>query len=170
MRAPSRPLLMASATVALAFLLTGCPKRPMMSGEPSPPGNAPAATQAGGPPAAPTHYVRQEALAPVHFDFDSARLRDEEAGRLHRNARWLRTHPDHLVLVDGHADERGTPGYNRGLAERRAESVRAFLVSHGIAAGRITVASSGEERPACTDRTPDCQARNRRVTFFTRTR
>jgi peptidoglycan-associated lipoprotein len=79
---------------------------------------------------------------------------------------WLRDHAETLVLIEGHADERGTNEYNLALGERRARAARDFLVERGIAAERISIVSFGEERPACTERTETCWAENRRANFL----
>ena len=71
-----------------------------------------------------------------------------------------------LLLIEGHADERGTNEYNLALGERRAKATRDYLVSVGIDAGRITVISYGEERPICTEKTDACWAKNRRAHFL----
>ena len=75
--------------------------------------------------------------------------------------RWAATR----VTVEGHADSRGTNEYNFALSERRAASVRDYLVSLGLSASRITIVSKGEEQPMCTDETEDCWAKNRRGHF-----
>ena len=71
-----------------------------------------------------------------------------------------------LLLIEGHADERGTNEYNLALGERRAKATRDYLVSVGIDAGRITVISYGEERPTCTEKAEACWAKNRRAHFL----
>ncbi|MBI3457958.1 MAG: OmpA family protein [Candidatus Rokubacteria bacterium] len=82
------------------------------------------------------------------------------------NATWLKANPNALLLIEGHADERGTNEYNLALGERRAKATRDFLVSLGVEAGRMTVISYGEERPTCTERTEACWAQNRRAHFL----
>lgn len=91
-------------------------------------------------------------LRPVRFDFDKATLRRADAPIVDANAEWLRAHPTQAVLIEGHADERGDPRYNMGLAERRARALRDALVARGVPSSRIAMASYGEARPAC--RTP----------------
>jgi peptidoglycan-associated lipoprotein len=85
---------------------------------------------------------------------------------LDRNAGWMVEHPKYLILIEGHADERGTNEYNLALGERRAKATRDYLVSVGIEAGRITVISYGEERPTCTDKAEACWTKNRRAHFL----
>jgi peptidoglycan-associated lipoprotein len=104
-------------------------------------------------------------LADVYFDFDQYELRPADERVMERNARWLKTNRD-LVLIEGHCDERGTSEYNVALAERRARSAMNYLVAQGIAPSRITILSYGEERPQCTERSEACWSRNRRAHFL----
>jgi peptidoglycan-associated lipoprotein len=102
----------------------------------------------------------------VHFDFDRALIRPADAKVLDANVEYLRNNPDTLILIEGHADERGTAEYNLALGERRARAARDYLVSQGIAADRISLVSFGEERPECAEHTEGCWARNRRSEFL----
>lgn len=110
-------------------------------------------------------FVARAELEPIYFDFDSYAIKPEFARVLDANARWLRANPDHLVLVAGHADERGTNEYNLALGERRAKSTMSYLESQGVAASRMTIISYGEERPVCTERAESCWSQNRRAQF-----
>jgi peptidoglycan-associated lipoprotein len=114
----------------------------------------------------PAEFVETSALRDIHFDFDRYEIRPQDAAILKANAEWLRANPKALLLVEGHADERGTNEYNLALGERRAKATRDYLVSLGIDAARITVISYGEERPVCTERIETCWARNRRAHFL----
>ncbi|MEO6222903.1 MAG: OmpA family protein [Vicinamibacterales bacterium] len=107
----------------------------------------------------------QQPLADVLFDYDSAEL--NEAGRtsLQKNTVWLQRWITTGVRVEGHADSRGTNEYNFALSERRAASVRDYLVSLGVSAARVSIVSKGEEQPTCTDETEGCWTRNRRAHF-----
>jgi len=102
----------------------------------------------------------------VHFDFDRALIRSGDATVLDANVEYLRNNADTLILIEGHADERGTAEYNLALGERRARAARDYLVSQGIAADRISMVSFGEERPECSEHTEACWARNRRAQFL----
>ena len=95
---------------------------------------------------------------------------DLDAKTLDRNANWLKSNPNHLVLIEGHCDERGTNEYNLALGERRAKSTMNYLVSQGVQANRITIISYGEERPQCTEHTESCWAKNRRAHFLVKPR
>jgi len=109
-----------------------------------------------------------DALKPVHFDFDKSDIRTGDAEILQASASWLNEHRGHLVLIEGHCDQRGTNEYNLALGERRARAAMNFLVAHGVAAGRFTLVSYGEERPLCSDESEACWARNRRAMFLTK--
>ncbi|HXG05286.1 MAG TPA: peptidoglycan-associated lipoprotein Pal, partial [Candidatus Binatia bacterium] len=108
-------------------------------------------------------------LKDIYFDFDRYEIRPGDAAVLDANAAWLKQN-DLLVLIEGHADERGTNTYNLALGERRAKAAMNYLVAQGVAAARLTIISYGEERPACTAHEEACWARNRRARFLVRPR
>ena len=117
----------------------------------------------------PQDFNESAALRDVHFDFDRAALRAEDTRILESNARWLLAHPGTLVLIEGHADERGTNEYNLALGENRARVTRDQLVARGVAASRITLVSYGEERPTCRETSETCWGHNRRAHFLVKT-
>jgi outer membrane protein OmpA-like peptidoglycan-associated protein len=82
----------------------------------------------------------------VFFNFDSARLTPSACDYLDTVATWLREHPSRGLVVEGHTDPTGTAAYNQDLGARRAEVVRQYLVSHGVAEARISIQSLGESR------------------------
>lgn len=98
----------------------------------------------------------------VFFDFDKSDLGAEARTTLERQAFFLRKYPSVAVTVEGHCDERGTREYNLALGERRASSVRDYLVSLGIDPSRITTISYGKERPVNPASTEQAWAENRR--------
>ena len=114
----------------------------------------------------PQEFNEAAGLRDIHFDFDRATLRAEDIRILDANARWLLEHPGTLILIEGHADERGTNEYNLSLAESRARVTRDQLVSRGVVASRITIVSYGEERPKCKQSAETCWAHNRRAHFL----
>lgn len=116
----------------------------------------------------PKEYAAAPNLSDIHFDFDSYDIRAEAAKTLEASAEWLRNNPRHLVLIEGHADERGTNEYNIALGDRRARAAMNYLVSHGVQARRISRISYGEERAACSQSTEECWAKNRRAHFSVR--
>jgi peptidoglycan-associated lipoprotein len=127
-------------------------------------------TTAPGARPSPREFAAVAALRDIFFDFDKYDIRPNDARTLDANATWLKSNPDHLVLIEGHCDERGTNEYNLALGERRAKSAMNYLVSQGVQASRITIISYGEERPACTERTEECWSRNRRAHFLVKPR
>ncbi|HAM59852.1 MAG TPA: peptidoglycan-associated lipoprotein Pal [Candidatus Rokubacteria bacterium] len=106
----------------------------------------------------------------IHFDFDKYDIRPGDATILDANGAWLKQAASNLVLIEGHADERGTNEYNLALGERRAKATMNYLVSQGIQASRMTIISYGEERPACTDKNESCWSKNRRAHFLVKAR
>jgi len=98
-----------------------------------------------------------------YFEFDKAVLTAEARAALRLHAEWLKAHPAVNIRLEGHADERGTREYNMALGERRANSVRDFLVQEGVDASVMEVISYGEESPAVLGSNEAAWAKNRRV-------
>lgn len=101
----------------------------------------------------------------VYFAFDEATLDGQAQALLKQKAVWLQDNPNANVVVEGHCDERGTNAYNLALGERRAESVKVFLVNLGIADARLTTISYGEEKPVDMGHNEEAWAKNRRAAF-----
>lgn len=116
-------------------------------------------------PAGPTPGSQEDLAASVgdrvFFGFDRSELTRESQQVLNQQAAWLKRFPQARVTLQGHADERGTREYNLALGARRAESVRAYLVERGVAAGRIDTISYGKERPIAEGSNEEAWARNR---------
>jgi outer membrane protein OmpA-like peptidoglycan-associated protein len=102
-------------------------------------------------------------LSDVLFDTAKSTLKPGAREKLARVSGILVTHPDLKLEIEGHTDSVGSDSYNQSLSERRAESVRGYLVSQNIAAPTITVAGFGESRPVATNDTAAGRQRNRRV-------
>jgi peptidoglycan-associated lipoprotein len=102
----------------------------------------------------------------IHFDFDRYEIRGSEAQILKENAAVLMKFPAVKIQIEGHCDARGTNEYNLALGERRANSAKQYLLSLGIAAGRISIISYGEERPLEIAPSEDAWAKNRRADFL----
>jgi peptidoglycan-associated lipoprotein len=101
----------------------------------------------------------------VYFDFDQSSVRKGEQGKIENVVNYLKGHPNELILVEGHCDERGTEEYNRALGEKRSLSIREYLARTGIDPARIHTRSYGEDRPAVLASNDSAWAKNRRGEF-----
>lgn len=124
------------------------------------------------PPAPPKASLSERLAAEVrdaYFDYDKSDIREDARAVLTRNADALRTifqdFPNATVVIEGHADERGSAEYNLGLSDRRASSARDFLVQLGVPTDRLRTVSYGKERPVCTESNESCWQQNRRAHF-----
>jgi peptidoglycan-associated lipoprotein len=144
---------------------------------------APAPAASGAPAPAPEaplglprlrEYRAIPELRDIYFDFGKAVIRPADAKILDANAAWLRANPDQLVLIEGHADNRGLTSnkneFNMALGERRAQAAMNYLVAHGVESSRITILSYGEERPLCAEEDERCWSQNRRSRFLAKPR
>ncbi len=104
----------------------------------------------------------------IFFDFDQYLLTEEAQKISQKNAEWLRSHPNARVLIEGHCDERGTVEYNLALGERRAQSVKDYLLNLGISPDRISMISYGKEKPFVAGHIEEAWAQNRRAHFLLR--
>ena len=98
----------------------------------------------------------------IFFGYDRYDLSSEAQMVLDKQAQWLNQYPNLNVTVEGHADERGTREYNLALGERRANSVRNYLIALGVDASRVGTISYGKERPAVPGSNETSWAQNRR--------
>ena len=97
----------------------------------------------------------------VYFDYDQSKFKQEGVETLKRQARFLLANPDITIVVEGHCDQRGTREYNLALGQRRAFSVKNFLITLGIESDRITVISYGKEKPQTIEENVGSWALNR---------
>ena len=104
-------------------------------------------------------------LGDVFFDLDTSTIKEESKAALSTNSTWLKRWTSTRISIEGHCDERGTAEYNLGLGERRANAVKAYLVSLGVPADRVVIVSKGKEAPFCTDKNEACWQQNRRGHF-----
>lgn len=102
-------------------------------------------------------------MTTFYFEFDQSTIQEKSKAALSAHAAYLDSNPGARIVLEGHADERGTPEYNLALGERRSISVRRYLMANGADADQIKVVSYGEERPAATGHTESSWAKNRRV-------
>ena len=108
---------------------------------------------------------RQNVGDRVFFDADQSVIREDGRQTLNRQAEWLKKYTQYRITVEGHCDERGTAEYNLALGERRAVSVKTYLVSLGIAPDRIRTVSYGKEFPFDPGHNEEAWAKNRRAHF-----
>lgn len=101
--------------------------------------------------------------ADVYFDFGKSRLRADATATLQRQAERLKQEGHWAVLIQGYTDQHGPAEYNRGLALRRGDAVKQFLVELGVPTTSLKVVSLGKEASLCDDPTPSCRRLNRRV-------
>jgi len=101
----------------------------------------------------------------IRFDTGSAALRPESTGMLNEVLAMMQDHEDLRLLVEGHTDDRGSDDFNKTLSEQRAEAVAAWLIDHGVDAGRLAAIGYGESQPAVDNSSPEKMAQNRRVVF-----
>ena len=106
-----------------------------------------------------------DGLSSISFGYDKANLDSEAKKTLASNAEWIKSHAGVKVQVEGHCDQRGTIEYNVALGERRANSVKAYLVSLGVKADRLSTISYGKEKPLDASDSETAMAKNRRANF-----
>jgi len=99
----------------------------------------------------------------VFFTTDSTELSPQSRETLDKQAQWLNNYSQYTFTIEGHADERGTREYNLALGARRAQAVRDYLISRGIAAARMRTISYGKERPVAVCNDISCWSQNRRA-------
>jgi OOP family OmpA-OmpF porin len=104
-------------------------------------------------------------LQNVNFEFNKATLTADSQTVLIGIAQGLKSDPDMIVELAGHTDSKGTNAYNKKLSQRRADSVKAFLVTQGVESRRLSAKGYGEESPVATNDTDEGRAQNRRVEF-----
>jgi len=177
----TRSLKVAAMLGAVIALAAGCKKKPptttpQAAPPPSSSTEAPPSTTTA-PPPPPSRGdagVLSEDLQTLNskgylkdafFDFDKADLREDARTALAADAQWLKQYGSIRVLVEGHADERGTEEYNLSLGQKRASSVKDYLVSLGVEGSRVNTVSYGKARPFCADHDDNCWQQNRRGHF-----
>jgi len=99
----------------------------------------------------------------IWFAYDQATVESDYREVIAIHARYLSENPSAKMVLEGHADERGTPEYNLALGEKRGESVANLMRAQGASAGQISVVSFGEEKPVALCNDNSCWSQNRRV-------
>ena len=108
-------------------------------------------------------YFKASVGDTVLFAVDQSTLSPDARTVLANQAGWLNQNQAFSAVVEGHADEQGTREYNIALGARRANSVQEYLISQGVAPGRLRTVSYGKERPLAICSTEDCYSKNRRA-------
>jgi peptidoglycan-associated lipoprotein len=158
------------AALSAVLMLAGCETKPKMTPDNTPPAAAPqsAPVQSSSIVPGSAEDLRVNVGDTVHFDYDKYDILDADRALLQRQAAWLAKYPAVRVTIEGHCDERGTREFNLALGARRANAVKEYLVSLGVASARVETISYGKERPMCAESTESCWAQNRRgVTTIT---
>ena len=154
------------AIVAATFLLAACETASQVGGDSASTSASNTASSSSASSSA-ADKTPAERLAQVgdtvNFDFDSAELTVSARSTLNRQAAFLSLNPDLMMVIEGHADERGTREYNLALGDRRATAVRDYLVAKGINSARVRTVSYGKERPAVAGSDEAAWAKNRRA-------
>jgi peptidoglycan-associated lipoprotein len=172
-------ILTVLAVVGASVLLAGCPKKPTTVEPPAGgevvggvagagtsgagAGDSGAAEPLPGTEGGGLDAATAGAATRLLFDFDSSEVRPEYNAAIAAHARRLSSSPGTRVRLEGHTDERGSPEYNIGLGERRAQAVRRALMLQGASDSQIVTVSYGEERPAAEGESEEAWAQNRRV-------
>ncbi|MGB5670685.1 MAG: peptidoglycan-associated lipoprotein Pal [Sedimenticolaceae bacterium] len=159
------------AIALLAFLFAGCSSTGSKEGEGAAvdgPGSSGATTMGAGYGGSWSGNPLDNPNSPlytktIYFEFDESTIRTEYIDVLRAHADYLNKNRNVLVLIEGHADERGSREYNIALGERRVNAVRNFLEAEGVDAAQINGISYGEERPAVTGNDEAAWAENRRA-------
>ena len=110
--------------------------------------------------------IKVEFNEKILFAFSKSDIGDSAKKNLNALVRVLNAHPNTNIEIQGHTDSRGTDDYNMALSQRRANTVRDYLASQGIASDRMTTKGFGESAPGYTNDTDEGMAQNRRVEFL----
>ncbi|MEQ8193757.1 MAG: peptidoglycan-associated lipoprotein Pal [Rhodospirillales bacterium] len=157
---------------AVLVLLAACETAPDEGGASGGAGGAgggAAGSAVGGPQAGTQEDLVVNVGDRVFFDFDKFALKPDARATLEKQAAWLKKYPSVTIVVEGHADERGTREYNLALGERRANSAKDYLVTLGVNPSRVKTISYGEERPVALGSNEKSWSQNRRsVTVVSR--
>jgi peptidoglycan-associated lipoprotein len=184
----SRMAAVIAFSMVASLGVAACSKKapPATTPPPPPPQTAPAPPPPPPPPPAPPAPVAppplteeqifaqktldqlnaEKPLGDVFFELDESTIKDDGRANLQKNADWLKRWSTTRITVEGHCDERGTGEYNLALGERRANSVKQYLVGLGIASDRVAIVSKGKESPFCSESNESCWQQNRRGHFL----
>ena len=161
------------ASALLVFFLAACSTTPKDTADSS--GSGSTSTSSDVSSSAETETTESASIEPgsqedlivnvgdrVFFNYDSAELDTDAQELLQDQVAWLKQYTDVSVIIEGHCDERGTREYNLALGEKRAQSVKNYIINLGISANRVSTISYGKERPAVVGSNDGAWAQNRR--------
>ena len=161
------------ASALLVFFLAACSTTPKDTADSS--GSGSTSTSSDVSSSAETETTESASIEPgsqedlivnvgdrVFFNYDSAELDTDAQELLQDQVAWLKQYSDVSVIIEGHCDERGTREYNLALGEKRAQSVKNYLISLGVSEARVSTISYGKERPAVVGSNDGAWAQNRR--------
>jgi peptidoglycan-associated lipoprotein len=162
------------AILTAAFLLSGCPSKPVQEQEPGAGAGAGAQERTGAETAGlggAGGYTAADLNDPqsplyqrvIYFDYDRTEILPQFVDILRAHASYLAGNPNVRLMLEGHTDERGTREYNLALGDQRADAVRRFLVAERASGSQIEILSYGEEKPADPGHYDSAWALNRRV-------
>jgi peptidoglycan-associated lipoprotein len=162
---------------AASLLLASCATEEQKPAAQAPVEGKPAAQPVQTPAVKPVEAPKKAAASPfaalkdpnnilskraIYFDFDKFDVKAEYRPLVEAHAKFLRENPSAKMLIQGNADERGSREYNVGLGQRRSDAVKKMLTLLGAREDQIESVSLGEEKPACSEHSEDCWAKNRR--------
>ncbi len=179
------PIVIVSAAVIVSMVFTGC-GGPELSGgaktvDPASGGGSPSDIDMQEPASADWQALGEAVKTEeekagtitkrldmkVYFAFDRSAIGVAERAKLDSLAEYLKEHTNYDLIIEGHADKRGSAEYNRGLSERRALAVKEYLTTQGVDSERIETVAYGEEKPAVKNAsTPEEYKENRRAAFI----
>ena len=161
----TRLALITGAAISIAACAHKPPPPPAQTGPvaqaPYSPPSTPTPMQPSGPVPGSVQDFVINAGDRVYFDYDKFNVRADAAPVLDAQAAWLRRYREVRVRIEGNCDERGTREYNFALGASRANSVKNYLVAHGVDPGRIDTVSYGKERPIDPGENEEAWAKNR---------
>ena len=171
----TRTMVALSASILIA--LAGCSRNRPPADVPDPGGYTdPNGSSGGGSsggvsttpvPGSQGDFVASVTNDKIYFDTDAFNIDENDRAVLQSQAQWLARYPNVRVMIEGHADERGTREYNIALGERRANAARNYLATLGVNAARIGVISYGKDRPIALGSDDSSYAQNRRAVTVT---
>tara|TARA_B100000925_G_scaffold284682_1_gene260002 strand:- start:337 stop:825 length:489 start_codon:yes stop_codon:yes gene_type:complete len=153
---PTKSKILISVAVA-GLTLAGCASTSQPASTATSTGSAAASTTSSS-----AQYLVQNVGDRVFFQTDQSNLDGSSRATLRNQAQWLSQNSSVNLIIEGHADERGTREYNLALGARRANAVRDFLISEGVNGSRLQTISYGKERPVSLCSEEACWSKNRR--------